>query len=79
MYLSDEQVQVAASILRDTMEVQPLTHERACELASQIIRDDHGFLPRKSLVLLCVNLARLQWEAIKRGTKAHLREINEAT
>jgi len=79
MYLSNEQVQIAASILRDTMEVQPLTHARACALASEIIQDDYGFRPRKSLVLLCVKLARLQWEAVKRGTQNHLREINQAT
>jgi len=71
-FIKPAEVQVVAEELRTALEVSPLSHHRKVELATEYATEAFGFIPRRSVILLIVKHANLDWHATKVATRRAL-------
>jgi len=57
-YLNAYEVENIARDMLSTMGVSPCSHRRLCEIAAELCEEEHGFWPRRPLVLHIVTAAR---------------------
>ena len=68
-FIQSAEIQAVAEEMRTTLEVSPLSHHRKVELATEYATEAFGFTPRRSVILLIVKHANLNWQATKVATR----------
>jgi len=76
-YLNKYEVENIARDMLNEMEVHPCSHADLCRIASEICQDEHGFKPRKSLMLHIVTVARGLYRGRFIATQAVIAESNQ--
>ena len=71
-FISFEEIQGVAEQMRTTLEVAPLSHYQKVECAADFATETFGFTPRRSVILLIVKHANLNWHATKVATRRAL-------
>jgi hypothetical protein len=77
-YLNKSEIQVVAEMVLRAYEIHPLSHFEMCEHASECFREEYGFVPAKSCILLAVKLAKHGWQNLIMSTKAEIARNEEA-
>jgi hypothetical protein len=71
-FIKPAEIQAVTEELRTSLEVSPLSHHRKVELATEYATEAFGFTPRRSVILLIVKRANLNWHATKVTTRRAL-------
>jgi hypothetical protein len=71
-FITAAEIQAVAEDMRGDLEINPLSHHRKVELATELATEAFGFTPRRSVILLIVKQANLNWHATKVATRREL-------
>lgn len=76
-FIKPHEIENVAEQMRTTLEVAPLSHFQKIERATELANETFGFTPRRSVILLIVKHANLNWHATKIATRRALRGANQ--
>jgi len=76
-FIKPHEIEDVAEQMRATLEVTPLSYHHKVELATELATETYGFTPRRSLILLIVKHADLNWRATQIATRRALELLND--
>lgn len=71
-FIKPHEIENVAEQMRTTLEVAPLSHYQKVECATDFATETFGFTPRRSVILLIVKHADLNWRATQIATRRAL-------